>query len=260
MYSLKEFMQILEGYAPLEISYKAIERGDYDNSGVIVDSGVEVKKVLFSLDLSLASIQKAEEIGADTIVTHHPAIYTPIKSLDCKGDTAPLLKAIKGGMNVVSMHLNLDMADKGIDYYLAEALGGETQKILDFVCDDKGYGREFTVNSDTEDIKERAKVMLGTDKVLLYGMGKVEKVATFCGGGASNALEMVEKGVTDADLIVSSDMPHHVLKGLIESGRAVLIIPHYASEQYGFKKFYQEIISQTKDELKVEYFEDKRFM
>ena len=259
MYSVKEFMKILEGFAPLEISYKAIERGDYDNSGVIVNSGKNVEKVLFSLDLSLATVERAITIGADTIVTHHPAIYRPIKSLDIDGDTASLLKAVTAGLNVISMHLNLDMADEGVDYYLAKAFGGEKQKILDIVCSKNGYGREFAIDKTAEEIKEIAQKVLGTDKVVLYGTGKISKMATFCGGGAEYALSAVEKGLTEASLVLSSDMPHHVLKGLIERGIAVLIVPHYPSEQYGFEKFYQAVKKKAK-QAQVEYFEDKRFM
>ena len=253
-------MKVLEGYAPLEISHEAIKRGDYDNSGVIVDSGAKIKKVLFSLDLSVEAVKRAKEFGADTIVTHHPAIYTPIKNLDINGETGALLTAVKDGMNVVSMHLNLDMTKKGIDFYLAEGLGAKKQKIISEFCSGIGYGREFLIDTTAERIKEKAEQMFNSNKLLLYGSGAVKKVASFCGGGASNALSAVESGLTDADLIVTSDVAHHVLKGLIECGRALLIVPHYVSEQYGFNKFYQEISQKCTGEIEVEYFLDKRFM
>ena len=52
MCKIKEFLAFLEQYAPLELSYKMIEKGGYDNSGIIVNSGSDVQKVLFSLDLN----------------------------------------------------------------------------------------------------------------------------------------------------------------------------------------------------------------
>ena len=36
MCNLKDFMAVLEQVAPLELSKKMIELGDYDNSGIIV--------------------------------------------------------------------------------------------------------------------------------------------------------------------------------------------------------------------------------
>ena len=48
MCNLKDFMAVLEQVAPLELSKKMIELGDYDNSGIIVKNNDTVKKVLFS--------------------------------------------------------------------------------------------------------------------------------------------------------------------------------------------------------------------
>ena len=52
MYSLEKFFSVLDEYAPLKLSHKMIEQGDYDNSGIIVQVKNDVQKVLFSLDLS----------------------------------------------------------------------------------------------------------------------------------------------------------------------------------------------------------------
>ena len=71
---------------------------------------------------------------------------------------------------------------------------------------------------------------------------------------------VVVKGLTDADTIISSDMPHHVLKELIENGKNVVIIPHYVSEQYGFNKFYQYVSQKLTDDIETFYFIDDRFM
>ncbi len=261
MYNLRQFMSVIEVYAPLEISYNAIKEGDYDNSGIIVNNHDKVENVLFSLDLSKATVEYAKQVGADTVVTHHPAIYNPIKSLDIEGETAPLLEAIKEGINVISMHLNLDMAESGIDYQLSCALGAKESKILFPQSQGVGYGRQFIMSTVAKDFKNHAMQALGSDKIILYGEEvKINKVASFCGGGSSHALSAISKNLTNADLIVSSDMPHHVIKEIVEKGKAVLIIPHYVSEQYGFKKFYEWTLKQTDGKVKAYYFEDKRFM
>ena len=260
MCSLEKLYAIIEDYAPIEISHKAIERGDYDNSGIIVKNTETVSKILFSLDLSNASVEYAKQMGCDAIVTHHPAIYTPIKNLVYDGQTGALLSAIKAGISIISSHLNLDMATLGIDYYLAKALGATEQKILDRLYQEYGYGREFLLKERSlVDFVNQAKEQLNTDKIIAYGNNAVKKVASFCGGGSSIAMEIVLKGLTDADTIVSSDIPHHVLKELIEKGKNVVIIPHYVSEQYGFNKFYQSV-SQKLTDVETFYFIDDRFM
>jgi dinuclear metal center YbgI/SA1388 family protein len=260
MYKIEEFVALLEEFAPLSISYKAIEKGDYDNSGLLIKSSENVSKILFSLDLTTAAVNEAKTMGADTTVTHHPAIYTPIKKMAIDGENAALIAAVELGLNVVSMHLNLDMSKNGIDQSLAEALGAKECKILDDLDGEYGYGREFICEKDLEEIKMDAQKNLQTDKIILYGNGKVKKVASFCGGGSSHAIAMVNSGKTDADLIVSSDIPHHVLEGLISQKRAVMIIPHYVAEQYGFNKFFKWAKERISGVAQAEYFIDKRFM
>ena len=259
MFKLEKLMSIVDDVAPLSISYETIDNGGYDNSGLIVKCSDSVNKILFSLDLSNKVVEMAEELGCDTIITHHPAIYNPVKTLSIDGDTAPIVKAVKLGINIVSMHLNLDMADKGIDYYLAQALGGKNQKIIDYLDDKHGYGREIEISLPLSRLVDTIKAKLGTEKIIYYGDGQVEKVATFCGGGASYALDFALSGKTFADTLVTSDVPHHVIKELVEKDKKLVIIPHYCSENYVFNKFYSLVKKETDGQIQYLYFEDKRF-
>ena len=257
MLSLKEFTAVIEEYAPLFLSQKMIEKGSYDNSGVLVKNNDNVQKILFTLDLSNASVDEAERVGADTIVTHHPAIYAPVKSLDKDGENAELLRTIRLGINVISMHLNLDIAPCGIDQNLALGLGAKSTRVLDIVDEAHGYGRESEIEETcAEDFLSKVKEVFQTEKVVFYGDGKVKKIASFCGSGGSVALSVK----TDADTIITSDLAHHELKELIERGKKVLILPHYASEQYGFNKFYQFTKEKVLGKAEVFYYIDKRFM
>lgn len=260
MLKFDEFFNLIERLAPLKLSELSIVDGGYDNSGVIVKCGDQVKEVLFTLDLSNASVEKAIELGCDTIVTHHPAIYYPIKSLSIDNETKPLISAIKNGISIISMHLNLDIASQGIDESLAIALGDKVDKILELVDGEHGYGRECKVDMDFSQLVDKVKKALDTDKVIAYGSGKCQKIASFCGGGGSHALKAIKGKTTDADVIISSDLAHHEIKEIIESGKKLVIIPHYASEQLGFSRFESLVKELVKDSVKTHYFQDKRFM
>ena len=126
--------------------------------------------------------------------------------------------AIKNQINVISMHLNLDIADDGIDQRLSKGLGGENVEILDLVDDKNGYGRQADVEKiSLADFVDKIKKNFMSDKIVAYGDKEVNKIASFCGSGSSQAVECLDR--LTADTIVSSDIPHHHLKTLIENGR-----------------------------------------
>lgn len=263
MFDVNALLSLLDKLSPLSLSDAMVARGDYDNSGLLVKCGDKAEKILFSLDLSDAAVARAIRRGCDTVVTHHPAIYSPIKRLNCDDLTcAPLLLAIKKSINVISMHLNLDIADGGIDSCLCYGLGAKNYKILDKVTEKNGYGREFDIDPVMlKDFVRNAKKVFATDKITVYGKKNavIKKAASFCGGGSSVAEKCVSKKLTDAQLIVTSDMPHHVIESLIENGKCVMIMPHYVSEEYGFKKYYLNAAAEIRGRAETYYFDDKRF-
>lgn len=261
MYSLENVFSVLDKYAPLSLSEKMIASGEYDNSGILIKDHDEVRGILFTLDLSEKSVKRAKWLKCDTIVTHHPAIYNPIKSLSIDSSlSSSVLYAIRNKMNVISMHLNLDVANGGIDQSLCEGLGAKKWKILSYLDEEHGYGREFSVNNiKFNDYIKAIEKEFNTKKLVAYGSknGIVNKVASFCGGGSSYAESEVLNNRTKADTIITSDMPHHDIKYLLESGKKIIIIPHYASENYGFKKYYEKCAKELK--VNSHYFDDKRF-
>ena len=261
MYNVKNILEILEKKAPLKLSALQIENGAYDNSGIIADLGNKVENILFSLDLTEKAIEKAISLNVNLIVTHHPAIYLPIKSIDVNGENKALALALKNGISVISMHLNLDVASGGIDESLALALGAKKPKILQPVTKNEGYGREFLIEEvDINEYADKITKALSTDKVVFYGQGKVKKVASFCGAGASTVLELMQKGQVQADTIVTSDMAHHQLVAISLENKKIILIPHYVAENYGFKKFYEWAKADLDGKIQSYYFEDRTFM
>ena len=81
--------------------------------------------------------------------------------------------------------------------------------------------------------------------IAVYGKRReIRRAASFCGAGADE--EAVEFAVRQgADVLVSSDFKHHVLTLALESGLSVIQLTHYASENYGFEKYYRKIRRQA---------------
>ena len=61
MLKINELFRSLCEIAPIDLSYKMIEKGQYDNSGIIVNAHENVEKVLFSLDLSVSAVNLAKK-------------------------------------------------------------------------------------------------------------------------------------------------------------------------------------------------------
>lgn len=253
----KELFARLCEYAPIELSDKlvAIEDG-YDNSGIILDCDLDAKRVLFCLDLTHESVDYAIGKECGIIVTHHPAIYRPIKSLN---EQDPILRCAVSGISVISMHLNLDCAREGIDYYLSKGLGGRCVEVLTELGEGVGYGRIASVDATAGDILDRYKREFCTEKAWLYGEEgqKITKIASFCGAGLGyKEIELALKN--GAQMVISADIPHHVLLTAIERGLLVLSCTHYSTENYGMKKFFEFFEKSLKE--KIFFFDDERFV
>lgn len=251
--NVQDVYEILNTKFPFKLSDDYINTfGGYDNSGIILNVGKQIKKIVWTLDFSARSLDFAISENADLIITHHPAIYSKINSIknsDVLG--GKLIKAIKNNISVISMHLNCDMANFGIDNTLADMFNPNNIEILQDLGDNTGYGRVFDIKSDSLDnIKKLITKKICSEKIIAYGENKkIKRIAVFCGSGFEG-----EFSKFNADLIVSSDMKHHHIAESLERGIAVINATHYGIENYCFKKIFEK----TKDDLKAGsvYFED----
>ena len=82
--------------APKTLSDEYCAKYDaYDNSGILVDTGDEINRVVFSLDFSLQAIEKAEQTGSNLIITHHPSMYGKINHARFDADDLTEQKLVK---------------------------------------------------------------------------------------------------------------------------------------------------------------------
>ncbi len=249
---LCDVYKVLDAVAPKALSDALCAKyGYYDNSGILVDTGAEIKGVVFTLDFTQAALDRAKAAGANLIVTHHPVIYGKISDLrvnDFEPLDGKLIDAIQSGISIVSMHLNLDIVSGGVDESLMQAVGaaaggskGEVAYMQE--VENGRYGRAYEVENTTlSALAKGLETVLCTSRVQMYGNGDkpIKKAASFCGaGGDESAVRFAVE--TGADVLISSDFKHHVLTLAMEKGLTVITLTHYASEQYGFEKYYQKI-------------------
>lgn len=97
----------------------------YDNVGLQVgDAMQDVSRVMVALDLTSAVVDEAIEHSADLIVTHHPIIFRPIRSVSASDSYGGLVyRLARAGVSHVAVHTNLDAAFDGVSFALARQLG-----------------------------------------------------------------------------------------------------------------------------------------
>lgn len=246
-----DMLALLEKIAPVSLSDEFCKKyGMYDNSGIIINCGEEIRGALFTLELSRKAVEEAKANGFNIIVTHHPAIYGGINRFDIEDDpqAAALADCIKNGISVISMHLNFDAAPEGIDFNLMRGLGGENAEKIYMPVTGGGYGRVYAVKPQSfKTYADCCAKEFSSARVLAYGdkARQVKKVASFCGAGCNEKAIAFAK-LNGADVFVSSDMKHHEILALLEAGINVLHMTHYAAENYGFEKIYLKLEKQLK--------------
>ncbi|MBQ9979801.1 MAG: Nif3-like dinuclear metal center hexameric protein [Oscillospiraceae bacterium] len=208
----------------------------FDNAGFLVGRGDrEVKKILLSLDITPAVAKEAAEIGAELIVSHHPVIFFPAKTVnDAEPVGQTLLELIENCIAAICVHTNLDKAPGGVSDALAEALGLENIGYLEVVeqleSGNYGIGRygELKDEMELETFCAMAKKALGSNGLRYAGCGKkVKKVAV--GGGACH--EFVKNALDcGCDTFLTSDLKYNDFLDAPDLGINIIDAGHYPTE------------------------------
>ena len=94
----------------------------FDNSGIqFGDLDAPVIKILLSLDVTQGILDEALENKANLIITHHPLLFSPLKQIT-KQKNPLLFKIITNKINLLALHTNYDLAENGLNDYVAKLL------------------------------------------------------------------------------------------------------------------------------------------
>lgn len=113
-------------FAPLPL------QESYDNAGLQVGiHEAEVKGALLCLDVTEEIIDEAVTSECNLIISHHPLLFKPLKRITGASYVERcILKAISNDIAIYSAHTNLDNANGGVNFKIAQKLGLEDVKIL----------------------------------------------------------------------------------------------------------------------------------
>ena len=252
---IKEVVFALERFAPLPL------QESYDNAGLQVGlTEAEASGALLCLDVTEEVIDEAVSLGCNLVVSHHPLLFRGLKAVSDRNLAERCVrKAILNDIVIYSAHTNLDNAEDGVNFKIAEKLDLEQVRLLQpHAVKVKDGGREYAVMAgsgvvgtlpepeDSLKFLQRMKSVFHVECLMHNDLRQrpVRKVV-ICGGAGDFLLdEAVAQG---ADAFVTGEMHYHQYFGR-EQEIQIAVLGHYQSEQYTKEIFYS-IIGEACPEL-----------
>ena len=222
--TVQDLYNLIDGFAPFAT------QEEWDNSGFLVGSASqEVTHVLFALDVTESVIDEAVSLGAQLIVTHHPLMFSPVRSLtDGDYEGRLLRRLIRENISLIAAHTNLDQAPGGVNDALAEACG---------LAEVSGEGffrsgllpEPITAGAYADQLSQRlhtvVRVMGPADRMI--------RKAGLCSGGGSDFWQKAAE--TGCDAFITGEIKHHLALAMADSGLVGFECGHFATEEPGVR-------------------------
>ena len=222
-----------------EIAPFSLQQG-YDNSGICAGSRKSpVSRVLTALDITGAVVEEAAEKGCELVLSHHPVIFRPLRTLSPEN---PAVKLAVRGIAAICMHTNFDSAEGGMNDILAAKLGLTVTEPLD-IDDGKpvGYvcraGREYT----PRELAEHCKTVLGCRAVRFTDCGGSIGLIGLCSGSGGSCLGAAQAKGCGA--LITGDVKHSDFVYASDSGFCLIDAGHYYTENI----FHEDIARRLKE-------------
>lgn len=197
----------------------------YDNSGLQTGSpDMEIFGALLCIDVTEKVLEEAERLKVNLIISHHPLIFQPIKSITGRTSTERILeRAIRKSIAILSVHTNLDCYAYGVSYKMCTKLGLKNCKVLDPLPGKLVKLVFFVPYEHAEKVREQI-FLSGAGVIGEYDMCSfnVQGNGTFRGSSKSNPfIGEKEKMHVEPEVRVETIIPSHlsakVVHALIES-------------------------------------------
>lgn len=235
----------------IEETYSPNYAMEWDNVGLLAGRmEKDVKKLFIALDLTDEVLCEAVKWEADMVVTHHPLIFSPMRSVtDQNFIGSRIVKLIQNDISYYAMHTNYDILRMA--ELAAEMLGLNNTEVLQevFPKEKAGIGK-IGLLGEKMNLKaccDLVKRKFGVEAVKVFGdvEKEVKRVAICPGSGKSVIGEAICK---KADVLITGDIDHHEGIDAVARNMAVIDAGHYGLEHIymeDMKKFLSEKISEV---------------
>ncbi len=227
---IHEIEQAIFDWAPLTLAEK------WDNVGLLCGHAEwEISRALVALDPFEDVAHEAHERGAELIVTHHPLIFEPARSVTDRDSVGRcILYLAKHDIAAINAHTNLDCALGGVNDILARTLGlsgicviGEKKEDAQGrVC---GLLRAGTVGqTELPAFAARVKAALSCEGLRYSDAGRAVRYVAV-GGGACGS-ELCEVAAAGCDTFVTADVKYNQFWDAHDLGINLIDAGHFKTE------------------------------
>lgn len=215
----------------------------------ICGSNENIKRILVALEISGELIDEAVENRADLIVTHHPLIFEPLKSISCFDPAGKnIARLIKADISVYSSHTPFDTAKGGNTDYLMKLMGIRSNKIA---AGSDGFLRlgKLPEAMSLAELSYKLAKELKLDGLRFVGDPERMLRTVACCTGAGGDFAKQAKDI--ADVLVTGDLKHHEAQYASEAGLAVIDAGHWGTEQIFVPNMSAQLKRKLGDKVKV---------
>ncbi len=228
--TIADMARLMEKIAPARLAE------DWDNIGLQVGRmDWPVRTVWIALDPLPEVVTDACRASADLLITHHPLIFKPLKTIDFSTTIGGIIDmAARHRLGIFAAHTNLDSARGGINDVIAERIGLRDTTVLSGETEPEsgqGIGRVGRLETPMrlDDFARKIKQDFSLAWLRYTGNPEwtVRRVALCSGSGGSLMKDFFASG---ADVYLTGDLRYHDARDAENARRGLIDIGHFASE------------------------------
>ncbi len=205
---------------------------DYCPNGLQVEGKTEIKSIVTGVTASMALLEAAQAVNADTVLVHHGYFWRGESPVVTGIKKRRLQFLLAHNINLFAYHLPLDAhLELGNNVMLGKILGFDSVAYLD----DKNMMPWIQLKQEKRLSVFAEEVGLKLNRQVQYigGPDKLIKTVAWCTGAAQSYIEQAI--VHDIDVFISGEISEQTVHMARESNTAYISAGHHATERYGIK-------------------------
>lgn len=235
---VKEVLEVLNRLSPFEL------QESWDNSGLNVGSeNHEFSGIIACLEITIQIALNTPQNAL--IITHHPLIFKPLKTLNDEAYPGNILKIlIQKNISVISMHTNFDKTHLN-KHFASTLLGFDNLKEEGLMLVKENANIEFDA------LVKKIKSSLGVGLLTcVKSSPTIKDLAFVCGSGASMLSSLKAQSC-----LITGDVKYHDAMIAQSLNISLIDATHYYSER-GFALIMAEILHSFNYLVTIENFKN----